>query len=1093
MENSATINSVVTEGGTINSTVVTGSTVQSTLTGGGIGPQGPQGIVGPQGPPGPTGTFPYFNVQNYGATGDGTHDDTIAIQDAIDAAALAGGTTFFPSGTYKITSTLTMQTGVSLLGEGSEASVIKQHTDNVDCLYGNDVASIDIQGLRLEGPHDSSTSGRGVNFIWTNAGNVPYISMRDVWVRWFGGTGVAIETPIVSHFDRVLFDANGQYGMDWYHAGTSCTFTSCWARNNVQAGYHFYESVYMALTGCAADGNGVGYLIENAQSIDLIACGAESQVIGAGIWDGTGMKISNSSVIGIHNAWFANNDAVALWITNGSQAVEVFGAADNSPAGGATAFVKTDVATNSTLSDIHNTTANSYSAGTVTVLNDGSNNLLTKQMQLKDASGSMFLTATSDGAGGQFSLQVDTTGILDIFGQGGQTLNVNLLDGYLQLSALTATTVPYLDANKRFASSAVTPTELGYVHGVTSAIQTQLNALLTSPMTTLGDIIYENSTPAAARLAGNTTTTKKFLTQTGNGTISAAPAWGTIDLSVDGGATILPIANGGTGSATQNFVAVFGVTAPTGVAATDTANIQAQITAASAAGGGTVQLQAGTYACTSSARKDTNCGYSSGHTITDPAAVSGDLGGYLIGADIQGRAPEITAVSVGTGYTVDIAPGETFSGATLYVVQPGVNLPDGIALQGVGAPHGPENALTGGTVLADSGTGITVLLRGGTNNGTYLSRSRFLNMAVWGNSAGTSAGNTLYGCYIATNSSFVEIDQCDISCHGTFGLATDWNQNQLDCKNTIFANNGKVGATAQSGGVSLDTSSYYSSANINFYNCVFYQNYGWGIAGAGFYADGGVAAFIDSCTFASTFSTSVGTGGTYNSSNSGVHVWLASSGDGISTCYNCWFESAGGSADVQVASGQVIFQGCNFMSTSAYGVIASDFTGCEAILIGCWSTGKTTATVFWGSGVDVTWIGCTFQETHFLHNGSNKNFSPSTRGFGTTAQIIVAQPTTVTVTANAGTVPVTATVANFTNSSAATMTITIATANAIDGQTITVRVYDFSAAAETIGWTNTENSAVTAPTTSNGSTTLPLTVVFIYNGSTSKWRCIQSV
>jgi hypothetical protein len=51
---------------------------------------------------------------------------------------------------------------------------------------------------------------------------------------------------------------------------------------------------------------------------------------------------------------------------------------------------------------------------------------------------------------------------------------------------------------------------------------------LTNPMTTLGDIIYENATPAAARLAGNTTTTKKFLTQTGTGTISAAPAWSTI-------------------------------------------------------------------------------------------------------------------------------------------------------------------------------------------------------------------------------------------------------------------------------------------------------------------------------------------------------------------------------------------------------------------------------------------------------------------------------------------------------------------------------------------------------------------------------------
>lgn len=49
-----------------------------------------------------------------------------------------------------------------------------------------------------------------------------------------------------------------------------------------------------------------------------------------------------------------------------------------------------------------------------------------------------------------------------------------------------------------------------------------------NPMTTLGDILYENSTPAATRLAGNTTSTNKFLTQTGTGSVSAAPAWNII-------------------------------------------------------------------------------------------------------------------------------------------------------------------------------------------------------------------------------------------------------------------------------------------------------------------------------------------------------------------------------------------------------------------------------------------------------------------------------------------------------------------------------------------------------------------------------------
>jgi hypothetical protein len=63
------------------------------------------------------------------------------------------------------------------------------------------------------------------------------------------------------------------------------------------------------------------------------------------------------------------------------------------------------------------------------------------------------------------------------------------------------------------------------VSGGTPAWQTPAPAL---PLTTLGDTVYENATPAPARLPGNTSATKNFLTQTGTGSVSAAPAWGTI-------------------------------------------------------------------------------------------------------------------------------------------------------------------------------------------------------------------------------------------------------------------------------------------------------------------------------------------------------------------------------------------------------------------------------------------------------------------------------------------------------------------------------------------------------------------------------------
>lgn len=87
-------------------------------------------------------------------------------------------------------------------------------------------------------------------------------------------------------------------------------------------------------------------------------------------------------------------------------------------------------------------------------------------------------------------------------------------------------------------------------------------AVLSNPMTTLGDIIYENASPAATRLPGSTSASLAVLTQTGNGTLSAAPAWSTSPALNGSNITTLnasnissgtlAIAEGGTNSGTAN-------------------------------------------------------------------------------------------------------------------------------------------------------------------------------------------------------------------------------------------------------------------------------------------------------------------------------------------------------------------------------------------------------------------------------------------------------------------------------------------------------------------------------------------------------------
>ena len=60
-----------------------------------------------------------------------------------------------------------------------------------------------------------------------------------------------------------------------------------------------------------------------------------------------------------------------------------------------------------------------------------------------------------------------------------------------------------------------------------------------------GDMLYSSAANTIAKLSGNTSTTKQYLSQTGTGAVSTAPSWATIS-AADIGAGTLPATRGGT-------------------------------------------------------------------------------------------------------------------------------------------------------------------------------------------------------------------------------------------------------------------------------------------------------------------------------------------------------------------------------------------------------------------------------------------------------------------------------------------------------------------------------------------------------------------
>jgi hypothetical protein len=147
-------------------------------------------------------------------------------------------------------------------------------------------------------------------------------------------------------------------------------------------------------------------------------------------------------------------------------------------------------------------------------------------------------TAIAPNNGGTGTLTAPTSGQIPIGTSGGIYTPATVSAGSSKITVTPGSGTLSLDVNQAnlslgsiggtaSLSSQVTGT-LSATNGGTGQTSTAAAYNALSPMTTLGDIEYESAASTASRLAGNTTATKKFLTQTGTGSVSAAPGWNTI-------------------------------------------------------------------------------------------------------------------------------------------------------------------------------------------------------------------------------------------------------------------------------------------------------------------------------------------------------------------------------------------------------------------------------------------------------------------------------------------------------------------------------------------------------------------------------------
>lgn len=311
-----------------------------------------------------------FNVKDHGALGNGSTDDTAAIQATINLAGTNGGIVFLPPGTYNISASLTLANNIVFAGAGQGATFIQQNSTTSHALVAADASTIKIQDMRINGP--SSGTGMGIRMTLSLNTSIPYVAIEDVMVNGFGSDGINMAVPLACRFTRVVTRNCGGYGFNLlgvnFPTAGAVSFKSCYAFNCTTGGFHLFRLLGTSLDGCsvASSTTGFGYNVDTCDGVTLNGCMTQACA--------TGIQISGGQGNAIHGYTNYDNRGTAILATNTALDVSIINATEITPNGSATRFLQVNSASNVVAALLNNTTTNSF-LGVTNILDDSAGNI----------------------------------------------------------------------------------------------------------------------------------------------------------------------------------------------------------------------------------------------------------------------------------------------------------------------------------------------------------------------------------------------------------------------------------------------------------------------------------------------------------------------------------------------------------------------------------------------------------------------------------------------------------------------------------------------------------------------------------------------
>ncbi|MHB8453959.1 MAG: right-handed parallel beta-helix repeat-containing protein [Acidiferrobacterales bacterium] len=250
-----------------------------------------------------TGTYD-LNVQNFGAVGNGTGDDTAAIQSAFDAAAAApfGATVYIPPGIYNITNVLLIGPRSRIMGAGTGITVLRGKAGSYPgkSVNGNGIYSTLAMVAVSQSSVEHLTVDHATNGTWANG----IIMVPD----GVNASGTVCTNCVVEHCQVLGFDAHeyliwsqrGQYIkiLNNYVYGNVTGYDSASSQEGIEC-FGGYDVLIQGNTVLAVGNNGINIGaavgVPNAECFGVRIVDNYVNVAGDGINLGTSWDSTNGA------------------------------------------------------------------------------------------------------------------------------------------------------------------------------------------------------------------------------------------------------------------------------------------------------------------------------------------------------------------------------------------------------------------------------------------------------------------------------------------------------------------------------------------------------------------------------------------------------------------------------------------------------------------------------------------------------------------------------------------------------------------------------------------------------------------------------